>query len=47
MKIVVTREATASDPASATIVMEGAEVLRGVDVARGCALLMEPVLYPY
>lgn len=40
MKIVVTRGATASDPASTTIVMEGTEVLGGVDVARGCALLM-------
>lgn len=40
MKMVVTRGATASDPASTTIVMEGTEVLGGVDVAKGCALLM-------
>lgn len=40
MKIVVTRGATASDPANTTIVMEGTEVLEDVDVARGYALLM-------
>ncbi|XP_034538945.1 uncharacterized protein LOC117812354 [Notolabrus celidotus] len=40
MKILVTKGATASDPASATIIIEGTEVLQGLDVPRACALLM-------
>ncbi|KAJ8353565.1 hypothetical protein SKAU_G00211320 [Synaphobranchus kaupii] len=40
MKIVVTRGATTSDPASASIVIEGTEVLEDLDVPRACALLM-------
>ncbi|KAJ8409946.1 hypothetical protein AAFF_G00209870 [Aldrovandia affinis] len=41
MKIVVTRGAITSDPASARIVIEGTEVLDDLDVPRACALLME------
>ncbi|KAJ8394329.1 hypothetical protein AAFF_G00047360 [Aldrovandia affinis] len=40
MKIVVTRGAITSDPASARIVIEGTEVLDDLDVPRACALLM-------
>ncbi|KAM3611924.1 uncharacterized protein V6R79_025944 [Siganus canaliculatus] len=40
MKILVTKDATTFDPASATIMIEGTEVLQGVDVPRACALLM-------
>ncbi|KAJ8381276.1 hypothetical protein SKAU_G00020540 [Synaphobranchus kaupii] len=40
MKIVVTRGATTSDPASTRIVIEGTEVLEDLDVPRACALLM-------
>lgn len=38
MKIVVSRGA--SEPANATVVIEGAEVLDGLSVPRACALLM-------
>ncbi|KAJ8358000.1 hypothetical protein AAFF_G00044870 [Aldrovandia affinis] len=40
MKILVTKSGTASDPASATVMVEGTEVLQGLDVPRACALLM-------
>ncbi|KAJ8398070.1 hypothetical protein AAFF_G00431470 [Aldrovandia affinis] len=40
MKILVTKSGTASDPASATVMIEGTEVLQGLDVPRACALLM-------
>lgn len=40
MKILVTKGGTASHPASATIMIEGTEVLQGLDVPRACALLM-------
>ncbi|XP_062864816.1 sterile alpha motif domain-containing protein 3-like [Trichomycterus rosablanca] len=40
MKIMVNKAASTSDPASATIVIEGTEVLRGLDLPRACALLM-------
>lgn len=40
MKIIVTKGTTASDPASTTIIIEGTEVLQGLDVPRACALLM-------
>lgn len=40
MKILVTKGATASDPASATIMIEGTEVVEGLNVPRACALLM-------
>ncbi|KAL6463154.1 hypothetical protein MHYP_G00275450 [Metynnis hypsauchen] len=40
MKIMVNKAARTSDPASATIVIEATEVLRGLDLARACALLM-------
>ncbi|KAJ8382601.1 hypothetical protein SKAU_G00033790 [Synaphobranchus kaupii] len=40
MKILVTNGGTASDPASATVMIEGTEVLQGLDVPRACALLM-------
>lgn len=38
MKIMVNKGA--SDPASVTIVIEGTEALKGLDIARACALLM-------
>ncbi|XP_038136610.1 sterile alpha motif domain-containing protein 3-like isoform X3 [Cyprinodon tularosa] len=40
VKILVTKGTTASDPASTTIIIEGTEVLQGLDVPRACALLM-------
>lgn len=40
VKIVVTSGAIMSDPSSAKIVIEGAEVLENLDVPRACALLM-------
>ncbi|KAK0150744.1 hypothetical protein N1851_008151 [Merluccius polli] len=40
MKILVTKGATTSDPASANIMIEGAEVIEGWNVPRACALLM-------
>ncbi|KAL6481041.1 hypothetical protein MHYP_G00091210 [Metynnis hypsauchen] len=40
MKIMVNKAARTSDPASATIVIEATEVLRGLDLPRACALLM-------
>lgn len=40
IKIAVTRGATMSDRASATIVIEGTEVLEDLDLPRACALLM-------
>ncbi|XP_051802070.1 sterile alpha motif domain-containing protein 3-like [Acanthochromis polyacanthus] len=40
MKIVVTRGAMVSNPATATIILEGTEVLADLDVPRACALLM-------
>lgn len=40
MKILVTKSATAFDPASATIMIEGTEVIEGLNVPRACALLM-------
>ncbi|XP_035983984.1 sterile alpha motif domain-containing protein 3 isoform X2 [Fundulus heteroclitus] len=40
MKILITKGTTASDPASTTVIIEGTEVLQGLDVPRACALLM-------
>ncbi|XP_051803243.1 sterile alpha motif domain-containing protein 3-like isoform X2 [Acanthochromis polyacanthus] len=40
MKILVTKGDPASDPSSAIIMIEGTEVLQGLDVPRACALLM-------
>ncbi|XP_034721379.1 uncharacterized protein LOC117940105 [Etheostoma cragini] len=40
MKIVISRGATLSDPTSASIFIEGTEVLRDLDVPRACAFLM-------
>ncbi|KAL6455862.1 hypothetical protein MHYP_G00357130 [Metynnis hypsauchen] len=40
MKIMVNKAARTSDPASATILIEATEVLRGLDLPRACALLM-------
>ncbi|GAA6224616.1 uncharacterized protein LOC113025999 isoform X1 [Lates japonicus] len=43
MKIVVTRGAIMSDPASARTVTEGTEVLKDLNIPIGCALLMGPI----
>jgi len=40
MKIIVTRGATAPDPARARIVIDGTEVLQNLDLPRTCALLI-------
>lgn len=40
IKILVTKGGIASDPASVTIMIEGTEVVQGLDVPRACALLM-------
>lgn len=46
MKIIVNRGARASDPVSATVVIEGTEVLECLDISRACALLMG-VIYTF
>lgn len=40
MKILITKGATASDPASVTIMIEGTEVVGGMNVSRACTLLI-------